>query len=45
MSDEATKKSNDLLVAAEKGTLTPSAQSRDMSDMPGMKMEGSHESH
>lgn len=38
-SDEATKKSNDLLAAAEKGTLAPpSAQSSDMSDMPGMNM-------
>ena len=45
VSDEATKKSNDLLAAAEKGTLTPSEQSSDMSDMPGMKMGGSHESH
>ena len=46
VSDEATKKSNDLLAAAEKGTLTPPpAQSSDMSDMPGMNMGGSHENH
>jgi hypothetical protein len=46
MSDEATKKSNDLLAAAEKGTLSPPpAQSSDMSDMPGMNMGGSHENH
>ena len=38
-SDEATKKSTDLLAAAEKGTLTPPpAQSSDMADMPGMNM-------
>jgi hypothetical protein len=46
VSDEAAKKSNDLLVAAEKGTLTPPpAQSSNMSDMPGMNMGGSHENH
>ena len=46
VSDEATKKSNDLLAAAEKGTLTPPpAQSSNMSDMPGMNMGGSHENH
>jgi hypothetical protein len=46
VSDEATKKSNDLLAAPESGTLTPPpAQSGDMSDMPGMNMGGSHENH
>jgi hypothetical protein len=37
--DEATKRSNDLLAAAEKGTLTP--PSTQSSDMPGMNMGGS----
>ena len=46
VSDEATKKSNDLLAAPESGTLTPPpAQSSGMSDMPGMYMGGSHENH
>jgi hypothetical protein len=46
VSDEATKKSNDLLAAPESGTLTqPPAQSSDMSDMHGMNMGGSHENH
>jgi hypothetical protein len=46
VSDEATKKSNDLLAASERGTLTPpSAQSSSMSDMPGMNMGGLHENH
>ena len=43
VSDEATKKSNNLLAAAERGTLTPPpAPSNDMSDMPGMNMESVH---
>ena len=46
VSDNATKKSNDLLAAAEKGTPTPPpAQSSDMHEMPSMKMGGSHENH
>ena len=46
MSDEATKRSNDLLAAPKRGTLTPSpAQFSNMSDMPGMNMGGSHENH
>src|SRR4029077_3652744 len=40
VSDEVTKKSNDLLAGAERGTAhTPSS---DMSDMPSMNMGGSH---
>lgn len=40
-SDEATKKSDELLAAAENGTLTPApAEPMDMSPMPGMDMSG-----
>jgi len=41
--DEATKRSNELLIAAEKGAPTP--PSTQSSDMPGMNMGTPNENH